>query len=77
MFHTDVCGPMQEVSLGGSKYFLLLKDDYSHMRFVYFISKKSEVPEKLKSFVKYIQKQFDFKIKVINVSLSLQLKQNI
>lgn len=27
IIHADVCGPMEECSIGGSRYFLLLKDD--------------------------------------------------
>lgn len=43
VIHSDVCGPMAENSIGGSRYFLLFKDDYSHFRFVYFLRNKSEV----------------------------------
>lgn len=48
IIHADVCGPMQNLSIGGSKYFLLLKDDFSHYRFVYFLKHKSEVAAKVK-----------------------------
>lgn len=65
MIHTDVCGPMQVNSLGGSRYYLLFKDDYSHFRFVYFIKEKSEVAEKLKSFVNFVEKQTSHKIRII------------
>lgn len=47
---------MQEDSIGGSRYFLLLKDDYSHMRTVFFIKHKSEVKEYLQSFLKRCEK---------------------
>lgn len=43
LIHADVCGPMQQVSLGGSRYFILFKDDCSNYRTVYFSKKKSEV----------------------------------
>lgn len=56
IIHTDVCGPMQETSLGGSRYFLLLKDDYSHFRVVYFMRQKSEVAGHIKNFVRQTQK---------------------
>lgn len=52
IIHADVCGPMEEVSIGGSKYFLLLKDDLSHYRNVYFLKEKSEVTRKMKEFIK-------------------------
>lgn len=39
--HTDVCGPMQIVSLNGSRYFLLFVDDYTHMAWYTFLNKDS------------------------------------
>lgn len=51
IIHADLCGPMEVNSLGGSKYFLLIKDDYSHYRFVYFLKYKNEVYEHLKNFI--------------------------
>ncbi|KMQ85367.1 retrovirus-related pol polyprotein from transposon tnt 1-94 [Lasius niger] len=38
LVHADVCGPIEEASIGGSRYFLLLKDDYSNYRTVYFVT---------------------------------------
>lgn len=40
--HADVRGPMETVSIGLSKYFLLFVDVYSRMAFVYFRKSKSE-----------------------------------
>lgn len=62
--HADVCGPMEENSLGGSRYFLLLKDDFSHFRCVYFLNQKSEVASNIKKFVKMIQKEHGHNIRV-------------
>ncbi|KAI5336317.1 hypothetical protein L3X38_015584 [Prunus dulcis] len=31
LIHTDVCGPMQNESIGGNKYFITFIDDYSRM----------------------------------------------
>lgn len=53
LVHADVCGPMEETSIGGSRYFLLLKDDYSNYRTVYFMSHKSETEEKIRYFLKF------------------------
>lgn len=65
IIHTDVCGPFQENSIGGSRYFLLLKDDYSHFRFVYFMKQKSEVAEIIKKCVKLIQKEHGHSVRII------------
>ena len=35
--HSDVCDPMHISFLSGARYFLLLKDDYSHYRRIIFI----------------------------------------
>lgn len=41
LIHTDTCGPMQERSIGGSRYFVLFKDDYS-ISALFFLLKKRE-----------------------------------
>jgi transposase len=51
LIHSDVCGPMQEESYSGFKYFVTFKDEYSKYRRVYFLKHKSEVPAKLKVFL--------------------------
>ena len=43
LVHTDVCSPMQNQSIGGSKYFMRFIDDYSRFVHVYFIKNKSDV----------------------------------
>ncbi|GJQ73026.1 hypothetical protein Trydic_g1660 [Trypoxylus dichotomus] len=40
--HADLCGQMENSSIGGSRYFLLFIDDYSRKVFVYFLKNKSE-----------------------------------
>ena len=42
LVHTDVCGPMQTQSFGGSRYFITFTDDYSHYCYTYFLKKMSE-----------------------------------
>ena len=36
-FHSDTCGPMQESSIGGTRYFLSFIDHASNYRIVYFL----------------------------------------
>lgn len=64
IIHADVCGPMEEDSLGGSRYFLLLKDDFSHFRHVSFLSQKSEAVSHIKNFIKTAQKEQGHNIRV-------------
>lgn len=62
--HADLCGPIEVPSIGGSRYFLLLKDDYSHFRFVYFLKQKTEVYEKVKAFLQLSKNAYGYNIKV-------------
>lgn len=39
--HSDICGPMETESLGGSRYYLTFTDDKSRRIFVYFLEEKS------------------------------------
>ncbi|KAK9873685.1 hypothetical protein WA026_023685 [Henosepilachna vigintioctopunctata] len=63
--HTDICGPMETISLGGSRYFLLFEDDFSKMTFVYFLKNKSEVFECFKRFRMMVENQMDTGIKIL------------
>ncbi|UYV61340.1 hypothetical protein LAZ67_1004471 [Cordylochernes scorpioides] len=51
LIHVDVCGPMQEVSKGGMRYFVCFKGDFTKYRSVYFLKEKSQVIEKLEQFL--------------------------
>lgn len=64
IIHADVCGPMEETSHGGSRYFLLLKDDFSHYRHVCLLKHKSEVADNIKKFVKATQKEDGHNIRI-------------
>ena len=49
--HSDVCGPMQVNSKGGSKYILTFTDDFSRYTTAYFIKSKSKVFSKFMEYV--------------------------
>uniref|UniRef100_A0A5S6Q658 Integrase catalytic domain-containing protein n=1 Tax=Trichuris muris TaxID=70415 RepID=A0A5S6Q658_TRIMR len=51
LIHMDACGPMENVSLNGSKYSVVFKDDSSRYRQVFFLKKKDEVPRCLGIFL--------------------------
>ena len=50
LIHSDVCGPIQVESIGGSRYFVTFIDDYSRCVSVYFLKQKSEVLKKFQEF---------------------------
>lgn len=55
---SDVCGPFQEKTIAGKRYFVTFIDVCSRYSYVYFINKKSEVLEKFKHFLKKIERFF-------------------
>ena len=53
--HTDIMGPMQQESLGGSRYTLVFTYDYSRKSWVYFLKHKSETMSKFREFKKRLE----------------------
>jgi transposase InsO family protein len=53
--HTDLCGPMEESSLGGSKYYALFKDEASAYRFLFPIKSKDQLYEKLQEVIREVK----------------------
>lgn len=41
--HSDVCGPMEESTLGGNKYFLSFVDEFTRKIWVYLLKEKKDV----------------------------------
>lgn len=63
LIHTDVCGPMENLSIGGCKYFILFKDDFTNYRHVYFLEEKSDVYSVIDNFIKTVKRDTHLKIK--------------
>jgi len=63
---------METNSIGGSKYFLLFKDDYSHYRIVHFIKHKSEVKDLIENLIRKIKTDTGFKVKVLRTDNGLE-----
>jgi hypothetical protein len=76
LIHTDSCGPMQKDSIGGSKYFLLFKDDFSHFRTVYFIKNKYEVKNIIEIFIKGIITDIGSRVKILRTDNGLEFVNN-
>lgn len=72
IIHADVCGPMQTASIGGSRYFLLFKDDFSHFRTIYFITEKSEVKRCIEDFFKKTEKQCQRGVRILRTDNGLE-----
>ena len=65
VLHSDICGPMQVPSKGGSRYMLTFTDDYSRFVTTYFIKNRSEMLTKFKECVNYIERQFGYHVETL------------
>lgn len=57
MVHSDVCGPMEVETLGGSRYFVTFIDDASRKVWVYFLKTKDQVLQYFKRFHAMVERQ--------------------
>jgi transposase InsO family protein len=74
MLHIDLFDHIAYISIGGSKYGLIIIDDYSHFTWMFFLQDKSETQEVLKKFLKRVQNEFDAKVKRIRSDNSTEFK---
>jgi transposase InsO family protein len=61
----DLFGPVAYLSIGGSKYGLVIVDDFSRFTWVFFLHDKSETQGTLKCFLRRAQNEFELKVKKI------------
>jgi transposase InsO family protein len=65
LLHMDLFGPVAYLSIGGSKYGLVIIDDFSRLTSVFFLQEKSETLGTLKCFLRRAQNEFKLKVKKI------------
>jgi transposase InsO family protein len=63
LLHMDLFGPIAYISIGGSKYCLVIVDDYSRFTCVFFLQEISQAQETLKRFLRQAQNEFGLRIK--------------
>jgi hypothetical protein len=61
----DLFGPVAYLSIEGSKYGLVIVDDFSCFTWVFFLQDKSETQGTLKRFLRRAQNEFELKVKKI------------
>ena len=66
VIHTDICGPLTPLTMGGYKYFITFIDDYSSYGFVEIIHEKSKSLEAFKAFKAKVELQQGKRIKVVH-----------
>lgn len=67
LVHSDVNGPMEEASLGGSKYFVTFIDDYSKWTVMYTMKRKSDTLTYFKKYHSYAERHTGAKLSSFNV----------
>jgi hypothetical protein len=63
LLHMDLFGLIAYISIGRSKYCLVIVDDYSRFTWVFFLQEKSQTQETSKGFLRWAQNEFGLKIK--------------
>jgi hypothetical protein len=74
---------VKHISFGGSKFWLLLQDDYTNYLWSFFLSSKNELSTKVIEWLKTTEKNYEFKVKTIkldnsgeNRSLEVEVKKD-
>ena len=66
LVHSDVCGPLPTMSLGGASYFVTFIDDYSSRKvWVYPLRRKDDVLSVFQKFVTLVENQSGKKVKCL------------
>lgn len=65
LIHSDIWGPAPTATVGGSRYFVIFVDDYSHYTWIYLLRNRSELPSIYIQFATMIFTQFSYKIKTL------------
>jgi transposase InsO family protein len=76
LLHMDLFGPIAHISIGGSKYCLIIVDDYSRFTSVFFLQEKSQTQETLKGFLRRAQNEFGLGIKKIRSDNGTEFKNS-
>jgi transposase InsO family protein len=74
LLHMDLFGLIAYISIGGSKYYLVIVDDYSRFTWVFFLQEKSQTQETLKGFLRRAQNEFGLRIKKIRSDNGTEFK---
>jgi transposase InsO family protein len=76
LLHMDLFGPITYISIGESKYYLVIVDDYSHFTWVFFLQEKSQTQDTLKGFLRQAQNEFRLRIKKIRSDNGMEFKNS-
>ncbi|KAI3716898.1 hypothetical protein L1987_68116 [Smallanthus sonchifolius] len=74
LLHMDLFGPVSVTSLGRKSYCLVVTDDFSRFTWVFFLAKKDETPEILKTYLLQIENLFNLSVKTIRSDHGTEFK---
>jgi hypothetical protein len=76
LLHMDLFSLIAYISIGGSKYCLVIVDDHSRFTWVFFLEEKSQTQETLKGFLRRAQNEFGLRIKKIRSDNGTEFKNS-
>jgi transposase InsO family protein len=76
LLHMDLFGLIAYITIDGSKYCLVIVDDYSRFTWMFFLQKKSQTQETLKKFLRRAQNEFGLRIKKIRSDNGTEFKNS-
>jgi transposase InsO family protein len=76
LLHMDLFGPIAYISIDGSKYCLVIVDDYCRFTWVFFLQEKYQTQETLKRFLRRAQNEFRLRIKKIRNDNGMEFKNS-
>src|SRR5699024_2146687 len=71
LLHMDLFGPIAYIRIGGSKYCLVIVDDYSRFTWVFFLQEKSQTQETLKGFLRRDRKSTRLNSSHVSISYAV------
>jgi hypothetical protein len=76
LLHIDLFGLIAYISISGSKYCLVIVNDYSRFTWVFFLQENSQTQETLKGFLRQAQNEFGLRIKKIRSDNGTEFKNS-
>jgi transposase InsO family protein len=76
LLHMDLFCPIAYISIGRSKYCLVIVDDYSRFTWVFFLQEKSQTQGTLKRFLRRAQNEFGLRIQKIRIDNGTKFKNS-
>ncbi|GJR02613.1 putative ribonuclease H-like domain-containing protein [Tanacetum coccineum] len=75
--HMDLFGPTSVRSVNHASYCLVITDDCSRFCWVFFLAKKDETSDILKTFIRQIENQLNQKVKIIRSDNGTEFKNRV